>query len=221
MTFIYTSTRLHMGDFPTQSSYGANPFMSYVIQNFTTTSPIKVWNQRSQLLFILRNLYTIIFWSLKTFSLFLSMFGTCTNIMLLHRLSSKLYSRGFTSVLTKVGRKWKFFNAININKSLEYWVFRKGLLLLDFEKTTPLVNSLTLKKEVPFLNQYYSTFLLSNISLHRKPFRTVLFKQLTSLLLFWQSWNKNHKISFRFMLGTQELYLLYFYNMYIFKIYHL
>jgi len=195
--------------------------MSYVIQNFTTTSPIKVWNQRSQLLFILRNLYTIIFWSLKTFALFLSMFGTCTNIALLHRLGAKLYSRGFTSVLTKITRKWKFFNAININKSLEYWVFRKGLLLLDLEKTTPLTKSLVIKPETPFLNQYYSTFLLSNISLHRKPFRTVLFKQLTSLLLFWQTWNKNHQISFKFMLGTQELYLLYFYNMYIFKIYHL
>lgn len=195
--------------------------MSYVIQNFTVTSPIKVWNQRSQLLFLLRNLYTIIIWALKTFSLFLSMFGTCTNILLLHQLSAKLYSRGFTSILNKMTRKWKFFNAININKSLEYWVFRNGLLLLELEKTTPLTKSLVIKSDTPFLNQYYSTFLLSNISLHRKPFRTVVFKHLTLLLLFWQSWNKNHQITFRFMLGTQELYLLYFYNMYIFKVYHL
>jgi len=195
--------------------------MSYVIQNFTVTSPVKVWNQRSQLLFVTRNLYTIILWSLKTFNLFLSMFGNCTNILLLHRLGAKLYSRGFTSILNKMVRKWKFFNAININKSLEYWIFRHGLLLLDVNQTSPLLPSLIIKKTEPFLNQYYSSFLLSNISLHRKPFRTVVFKQLTAILLFWQSWNKHHRITFRFMLGTQELYLLYFYNMYIFKVYHL
>lgn len=195
--------------------------MSYVIQNFTVMAPIKVWNQRSQLLFVMRNLYIIILWVLKTYTSYITSFTGCTNILLFYRLGSKLYSRGFTSVFSKIVRKWRFFNVANVNKSLEYWIFRSGNKFLDLQETQPMNDSLYIKSDKPFLNQYYSTFLLSNISLHRKPFRTVVFKQLISILLFWQTWNKHHQITFRFLLGCQEFYLLYFYNMYIFKIYHL
>jgi hypothetical protein len=195
--------------------------MSYVIQNFTVMAPIKVWNQRSQLLFVMRNLYIIILWVLKTYTSYITSFTGCNNILLFYRLGSKLYSRGFTSVFSKIVRKWKFFNVANVNKSLEYWIFRSGNKFLDLQETKPMHNSLEIKPNKPFLNQYYSTFLLSNISLHRKPFRTVVFKQLISILLFWQTWNKHHQITFKFLFGFQEFYLLYFYNMYIFKIYHL
>jgi hypothetical protein len=192
-----------------------------VIQNFNSTAPIKIWNQRSQLLFLTRNLYLILTWFLKLTASLIAPAWQYNNLVIFYRLGSKLYSKGFTSMFIKVIPQWKFFNALNINKSLEYWLFKSGNLLLDASQTAPLRTTLCLKDETPFLNQYYSTFQLSNISLHKKPFRAVVFRHLTAILIFWQNWGNSYNVSFKFMLGAPEFRLLYFYNMYIFKIYHL
>jgi hypothetical protein len=195
--------------------------MSYVIQNFTTAVPTRVCNQRNQLLFIIRNIYIIIFWIVKKFNFFLTPSISYTNISLLYHLELKLYSKGFTSIFSKIIQKWKFFHTININRSLEYWIFKSGSLFFSSHETYPLSKALCFNEDQHFLNQYYTPYLLSNISLHKKPFRITLFKHLAHILLLWQSWNRHHQPTFRFLLGSQDFYLLYFFNMYIFKVYHL
>ena len=195
--------------------------MCHVIQNFLKPNPVRVVNQRSQLIFLFRNFYNILTWTITTFQFYLQPHFICFQTNLLQRLGSKLFSRGFSGIFKKSVKKWKFFIALSLNKSLEYWLFRKGTLFLLNSLTCPKPQSLSFSLKTYFLNQKYNYFLISNISLHKKPFRMLTFKFLQNILLFWESWNRNHVFSLRFFVGIHEVLLLYFYNMYIFKVYHL
>ena len=195
--------------------------MCYAIQNFLKPNPVRVVNQRSQLIFLFRNFYNILTWTINTYQFYLQPNFIYFQTNLIQRLGSKLFSRGFSGIFKKTVKKWKFFIALSFNKSLEYWLFKKGTLFLINFSTTPKPKSLSFSSETYFLNQKYNFFLISNISLHKKPFRMVIFKFLQNVLLFWESWNRHHNFSLRFFIGIQEVLLLYFYNMYIFKVYHL
>lgn len=191
------------------------------MQNFLKPNPVRVINQRSQLIFLFRNFYNILTWTVNTYQLYLQPNFIFLHMTLLQRLGSKLYSRGFTGIFKKTVKRWKFFIALSLNKSLEYWLFKKGTrFLVDF-KTYPKTPALYFSTETYFLNQKYNYFLVSNISLHKKPFRTVVFKFLQNILILWAPWNRNHVFSLKFFIGIHEVLLLYFYNMYIFKVYHL
>jgi hypothetical protein len=195
--------------------------MSYVIQNFSNTNPSLIINQRNQLLFLFRTFYLILYWTVETYQYYLQYDLNRPTFRILQQLSAKLYTRGFTGMFQKCVKRWKFFISLNVNKSLTYWLFQKGNLFLTSSITRPIPKSLIIKKSNYHLNQMYLPFLISNISLHRKPFRVVVFKILHTLLLFWQPWTKHHTFTLKFFIGIDEVFLLYFYNMYIFKIYHL
>jgi hypothetical protein len=195
--------------------------MSYVIQNFSASNPTLVINQRNQLLFLFRNFYLILLWTIETYQFYLQYDANRFSFRLLQQLSAKLYTRGFTGLFSKSISRWKFLIPLNLNKSLTYWLFQQGNLYLNSSLTMLQPRTIFFSKKNFFLNQTYSPFLISNISLHKKPFRIVIFKMLQTLLLFWQPWTRHHNFTVKFFIGIDEVLLLYFYNMYIFKVYHL
>lgn len=178
-------------------------------------------NQRTQLLFLIRNTYLLVCWSLTTYKSFGTPIWADNSTNLLTRLTVSFFKRGFLTLEKKVLKRWKFFMSININKSIEYWIFRKTNLFLDTRHTQPSPSCLLLNSTTNKRNIYYNHFLISNIFLHRKPGRVLLFKHLTLILNFWSQWNRTHKFALKLLLDTHEFALLYFYNMYIFKIYQL
>lgn len=195
--------------------------MSYVIQNFSTINPTLVINQRNQLLFLLRNFYLILHWTVETYQFYLQSDINRFSFRILQQLSAKIYTRGFTGLFQKTISRWKFFINLSVNRSMVYWLYHKGNLFLTSSTTLKNPPTIYVNTTNFYLNQMYTPFLISNISLHKKPFRTVVFKFLQTLLLFWQPWTRNHVFTLKFFIGIDEVFLLYFYNMYIFKVYHL
>jgi hypothetical protein len=113
--------------------------------------------------------------------------------------------------------KWKPFLTVNYTKSVQYWVYKIGTILLDKKVAS---NTVTVLHNNYFYNQYYSNFVISNISLHNKYYRVVLLKFLNLTLLNWQSWSKNYNMSYKFMLISKHFYLVRYYNSYFFKMYN-
>ena len=178
-------------------------------------------NQRTQLLFLIRNSYLLLCWSLTTYKNFGTPFWVNNSTNVLTRLTISFFKRGFLTLEKRVLRRWKFFMSININKSVEYWIFRKTNLFLDLRYTEPTPSALVLHNSNNRRNSYYTHFLVSNIFLHRKPGRVLLFKHLHLILNWWSQWNKSHKFALKLLIDSHEFALLYFYNMYIFKVYQL
>lgn len=158
---------------------------------------------------ILKDLNTVLFHS--------NFFQNHQNLILILK---SFYSKGFFTIFTNLTKKWKSFTKLSINKSLEYNFFKSGdNFLKDNRQIKPLSCELKVKPLL-FLNQYYLPLQLSNISVHNKPYRNILLKNLYLLLNNWQFWNRHINISFKFLVLNKNFHLLYFYNMYIFKVYN-
>ena len=178
-------------------------------------------NQRSQLIFLIRNLYLFLYWTLLTYQRYVTPALFSSTTVVLYRLNIKFFNRGFLNVTKKSLKKWKFFMGVNINKSIEYWIFKKSNKFLDSRRAQPMPLCLALENSPNNLNLYYNHVLISNIFLFRKPARILMFKHLMLILNFWSQWNRTHKFALQLILDINEFALLYFYNMYIFKIYQL
>jgi len=191
------------------------------MQNFYNTNPIIVLNHRLRITWLSRNLYLIIVLVYKTFNKFLCNTTFTNNFDLLYRLNLIFFSRGFMTNFKTTKKKWKSFMTIAITKSLQHHLFKNGIDFVDYKVVKPLNPNLRFSTTQLFLNQNYLPLTLSNISLHNKPYRNVMFRYLLLVLTNWQHWNRNLRLTLRYLIGSNELQMLYFYNMYIFKIYNL
>lgn len=202
----------------------SSPFtfnISYVMQNFYNINPLLTLNHRLRVTWLLRNIYLIVILIFKTYNTFLFNVKFKTNHDLLYRLNLLFFARSFMSTLQTTQKKWKTFITLSLTKSIKHHIYLNGLTFIDTKVMKPINSSIRFSKNELLFNQYYLPFSISNISLHNKPFRNVLFRTLLLLLTNWQHWNKHFSISFGFLLGSSDLYMLYFYNMYIFKVYNL
>jgi hypothetical protein len=132
-------------------------------------------------------------------------------------LTRMFFNNGFYKIFKTLLTKWKPFLTVNYIKSVHFWVYKIGSFII--EKKSPVNNVVVLKPNY-FYNQYYTNFVISNISIHNKYYRTVLLKFLNLSLLTWQSWSKNYNISYKFMLISKYFHLVRYYNSYFFKMYN-
>ena len=191
------------------------------MQNFYNTNPVIVLNHRLRVNWLSRNLYLIVVLIYKTFNKFLCNTTFTNNYDLLYRLNLLFFSRGFISTFRTTQKKWKSFMTIAVTKSIQHHLFKNGIDFIDYKVVKPLNPSLKFSTHTLFLIQIYLPLAVSNISLHNKPYRNVMFRHLIMLLTNWQHWNRSFQMTLRYMIGSNELQMLYFYNMYLFKIYNL
>jgi hypothetical protein len=71
---------------------------------------------------------------------------------------------------------------IAITKSLQHHLFKNGIDFVDYKVVKPLNPNLRFSTTQLFLNQNYLPLTLSNISLHNKPYRNVMFRYLLLVL---------------------------------------
>jgi len=195
--------------------------MSYVMQNFYYVNPILILNYRSRVAWLLRNVYLIVMLIVKTFNAYLFTNHLQTNYELMHKLSLLFYSKGFISVLQTTHKKWKNFMTLASTKSLKHTLYTTGTAFVDHKVIKLVEPNVKHSTQSLLFNQYLLPLSISNISLHNKPFRNVLFRALIMILTNWQTWNKHFRLTLRFLIGSPSLYMLYFYNMYLFKVYNL
>lgn len=128
------------------------------------------------------------------------------------------FNAGLYKIFKRLLYKWKPLLGSNYTQSLEYWTFKLGIASLEHETTSV---SLLPANKTYFFNQYFTSVVVSNISLHNKYYRTVLMKFLQLLLVNWQLWKKTYQISFQYIIINRNFHLMRCYNKYFFKMYNL
>lgn len=191
--------------------------MSYAIQNLSNVNQSLILNQKLYLIWILNNMSLIITFLTKNWISILSTVNAKNNLESVLFLTRMFFNNGFYKIFKTLLTKWKPFLTVNYTKSVQFWVYKIGSFII--EKKSP-VNSVVVLKPNYFYNQYYTNFVISNISIHNKYYRTVLLKFLNLSLLTWQSWSKNYNISYKFMLVSKYFHLVRYYNSYFFKMYN-
>lgn len=191
--------------------------MSYAIQNLSNVNQSLILNQKLYLIWILNNMSLIITFLTKNWMSILSTVNAKNNLESVLFLTRMFFNNGFYKIFKTLLTKWKPFLTVNYTKSVQFWVYKIGSFII--EKKSP-VNSVIVLKPNYFYNQYYTNFVISNISIHNKYYRTVLLKFLNLSLLTWQSWSKNYNISYKFMLISKYFHLVRYYNSYFFKMYN-
>lgn len=184
-------------------------------------TPVYVLNQRTYFLYLLRNLNLLLltlFTSINAYSHFPRL---TSNHTLLDLVSRKLFVRGSSLFFLKAATNWKFFHTLNINKSLEFAVMHRVSSFLSTQQLVPFERTLVFAPLRLCRLQYYTYFLFSNISLHYKVYRAVLIKLLLTLFTTWDLWSRHFAITLKFIVGKGDFFLLYFANIYIFKLYHM
>jgi len=191
--------------------------MSYAIQNLSNVNQSLILNQKLYLIWILNNMSLIITFLTKNWISILSTVNAKNNLESVLFLTRMFFNNGFYKIFKTLLTKWKPFLTVNYIKSVHFWVYKIGSFII--EKKSPVNNVVVLKPNY-FYNQYYTNFVISNISIHNKYYRTVLLKFLNLSLLTWQSWSKNYNISYKFMLISKYFHLVRYYNSYFFKMYN-
>jgi hypothetical protein len=191
------------------------------MQNFYHITPNLILNQRLRAVFLLRNVYLMVVIIFKTYNQFLFNNQFQTNYDLLYRLNLVFFSRGFGSVLKTTGKRWKSFMTTAITKSIQHHIYTTGLSFIEKKIIKPTAKSVQISEKALLFNQYVLPVTISNISLHNKPARNVMFRLLILILSNWSQWNRHYNLTLKFLIGSGDLQILYFYNMFLFKIYHL
>lgn len=195
--------------------------ISYSMQNFYHNTPTLTLNLRLRASFLLRNIYLLLVLAFKTYNHFLFSNTFKTNHDLLYRLNLVFFSRGLTTVLKTTSKKWKSFMTIAITKSIQHHVYTTGLNFVDCKIMNPTQKSVLISTKKLLFNQCTLPLTISNISLHNKPARNVMFRLMILILSNWQQWNRHFNLTLKFLIGSNNLQMVYFYNMFIFKIYNL
>jgi hypothetical protein len=191
--------------------------MSYAIQNLSNVNQSLILNQKLYLIWILNNMSLIVTFLTKNWISILSTVNAKNNLESVLFLTRMFFNNGFYKIFKTLLTKWKPFLTVNYIKIVHFWVYKIGSFII--ENKSPVNNVVVLKPNY-FYNQYYTNFVISNISIHNKYYRTVLLKFLNLSLLTWQSWSKNYNISYKFMLISKYFHLVRYYNSYFFKMYN-
>lgn len=192
--------------------------MSYVIQNFYHVNQGLVFTQKLYLTWVFRNCPLMIALSLRRFHSFIIPGIRLNSPLLYVETVHWLYKGGFTKIWKKLVTRWRPLLGSNYTKGMQYWTYKLGITLL--EKETPTVNLIQPDHSILLYNHYYTSVIISNISLHNKYYRIVMMKFLTLLIYSWQVWVKKHRWSFNFILINKNFNVLYFYNYYFFKMFN-
>lgn len=191
--------------------------MSYVIQNFYNVNQSLVLNQKLYLIWISRNSPLILTFINKNWTLLINNLSYANTSISLYQLTRFFFNVGLYTLFKTLLTKWKPFLTTNYTKSLQYWIFKLNISLLEKQR----VNSNLIKIEDNLLyNQCFTSITISNISIHNKYYRSVILKFINLLTLPWQLWNRNYNISFKFLLITKNFHLIRYYNSYFFKTYN-
>lgn len=137
--------------------------------------------------------------------------------VILLQLFNVFFNDGFYKIFKKTISRWRPLLSTSYNRGLEYWVFRVGLSIID--ERVVRFHHVNVGNELVF-NQYCTSTVMSNISLHNKYYRTVMMKFMQLLLVNWQVWKKNYNISFQFVVVNKNFHLIRYYNYYYFKMYN-
>jgi hypothetical protein len=191
--------------------------LSYVIQNFYNVNQSLVLNQKLYLIWISRNSPLILTFINKNWTLLINNLSYANTSISLYQLTRFFFNVGLYTLFKTLLTKWKPFLTTNYTKSLQYWIFKLNISLLEKQR----VNSNLIKIEDNLLyNQCFTSITISNISIHNKYYRSVILKFINLLTLPWQLWNRNYNISFKFLLITKNFHLIRYYNSYFFKTYN-
>ena len=191
--------------------------MSYVIQNFYTINQSLVLNQKLYLTWISKNTPLILTFIIKNWTLLLNNLSYHNHSISLYQLNRFFFNVGLYTLLKTLLTKWKPFLTTNYTKSLQYWIFKLSISLI--EKSPVSSKTVTIEDNLVY-NQYYNNVVVSNISLHNKYYRSVMLKFITLLTVNWQMWNRNFNISFKFAIINKNFNIIRFYNSYFFKMYN-
>lgn len=192
--------------------------MSYVIQNFYQVNQGLVFTQKLYLIWVFRNSPLMISLSLRHFHTFIVPVMYLNSSLLYVEMVNWLYKSGFTKIWNKLVTRWKPLLGSNFTKGMQYWTYKLGSSLL--EKNYLKVNLLQPHDNFVIYNQYYTSVVVSNISLHNKYYRIVMMKFLNLVLYTWQVWVQRHRWTFNFILINKNFHVLYFYNFYFFKMFN-
>lgn len=196
------------------------PPLSYVIQNFHNPHPQIVFNHKSYLNCLLRNvvLLTTLYRALAYYITqdFIGRWG----------IIYRYYMRGLPRILKKLLSRWKPILGINYTRSTEYWFLRQGVLLLkQITPTESFINTqcdgvalvTTRAKSSWFLNQDNAPTLMSHVAFHRKRARQSMFKILHFLLLFWDVWPHMYRFGCNYTILNHSYLILRFFNKYYYR----
>lgn len=191
--------------------------MSYAIQNFYNVNQALIVNQKLYLNWTFRNLIPIVTLITKNVlnNYGMVIYNNYGKVLL--ALFNIFFCDGFYKIFRNLIGKWKPLLGTNYTKSLEYWTFKAGSAFCDNEPLSIMPTPIT---DQWFFNQYHSSVVLSNISLHNKYYRTVLIKFMLLLLNNWQLWKKTHNISWKFLIINKNFHIIRYYNYYYFKMYN-
>ena len=192
--------------------------LSYAIQNFYHVNQSLPITQKAVLAWTFRNIHLIVaFMKMNTNTFFKTCIYTTFNSFIIESLHV-FFNAGLYKIFKRLLYKWKPLLGSNYTQSLEYWTFKLGIASLEHETTSV---SLLPANKTHFFNQYFTSVVVSNISLHNKYYRTVLMKFLQLLLVNWQLWKKTYQISFQYIIINRNFHLMRCYNKYFFKMYNL
>lgn len=194
--------------------------MSYVIQNFYHYQPQIVFNQKTYVNCLLRNVAWIV-----TLSKFLA-YNTIINSTSWWKMNHRLYLRSIPRILRTFLKRWKPILGISYTRSVEYWFLRQGVMLMS-EDNPKNPQSLTGQVDHPlvvnhvhdswFLNQHHNPILLSHVSFHGKKARQSLIRVLHFLLIIWDAWPHIYTFGCNYTILNRSYLLLRFFNRYYYR----
>lgn len=198
--------------------YYAIIFLSYAIQNFYHVNQSLVITQKVVLSWAFRNIHFVVAFMKKNVNtLFKTLIYRNSQNFLLEAFQI-FFSPGLYKVFKRLMYRWRPLLGSNYTQSLEYWTFKLGVSSVEHD----IQNfALLPTNKTYFFNQYFTSVVMSNISLHNKYYRTVLIKFMQLLLVNWQLWKKTYNISFQYVIINRNYHLMRCYNKYFFKMYNL
>jgi len=168
-------------------------------------------------MFILRTLKLMVVLIKSNFLFWGNQWTSINNHFLLKAWQHQFFTKGLSKQLFVVSKAPKVFHSHNLLKSLQYWIAIEGCAFVsnnfNHRDPTPATSNL-------IAVQYTKPITVSNISLHNKNYRKVLFKFLHSLLINGTFITRFYRNTTNFTVITHHYSLLRFYNYYYFKIYN-
>jgi hypothetical protein len=197
--------------------------LSYVIHHFYHYQPQVVFNHKTYVNYLLRNVALII--SSCKFLVYNAIFQPLP----WWKMHFRFYIRWMPRILRTLLKRWKPILGISYTRSVEYWFLRQGVALLDEHNPTNL-QSPTGQESTPFVvnhiysewffNQHHNPILLSHVAFHGKKARQSLIKVLHFLLLVWDSWPHIYTFGCNYTIMNRSYLFLRFFNRYYYRALH-
>jgi len=127
----------------------------------------------------------------------------------------KNFSKFQFLILKTLLKDYNGFWKTTLTLSFKYWFLR--ILLLSDNLLLTVPNQLIVKKKL-YLNQYSLALEVSNVSVHNKFYRKILFQVLFFILTWWPKYNQSFFSKLQFFIANNHFQYFKFSNFYFFKL---